>query len=407
MFSGGTLSFALYMALKEIWKRKWKVLLIILAISSGVIAYITTDALMKGWSQQIADTTINLWTSHIKITPRGSSFIWDYNSIKRMILSNGEVSKYLLGLSGRINLDCIVRGKSEDVRGIYATIVGIDPVEEERVTTLKDIIVEGTYPSGTIWKGALIGCRMSKRLGLEPGDSIIVTLPTGDRIPFKVTGIFCSNYYRFDEQVIFASKMYLSKKLGLGGNVSEVLVRLKNREYSDYVSRELKRMLPSNLTVSTWKELMGYVYVMLTTEGYFAQLINGLILLVGGLGVASTMILTVSSRVRYIGILKAIGANNDTIFSIYLLEAAIIGIISVLLGDLLGAILVSYLEGHPIPVPESVAAIYGTARWPFVLDPSSFLLSNLYALTICILAGIYPAIKASKLDPVEAIRYVF
>ena len=396
---------AFFIAKKELYAKKWKITLIIIAISTGVIAYVVTDALMKGWSEDIANKTINLYTAHVKIFPSKYMYIDNPGEIIQKI-RNSNISSSIAGISTRVNTEALIYSNNIS-NTIFCRVIGIMPKNEISVTNIRKIIIKGTYLSDFDKCDAILGYRLANEMHLKVGDNFNLLFPNGIKVKFKVKGIFRSNYYEFDKLFVFIPIKTLQSIMNIGDKVSEILIRLNDINKADSIRLHVKNMLPNYVKALTWKDLMGYIYVMLTTEGTFAQLIIGLILLVAGLGLSGIMFLTVSSRIRYIGIMKALGARNKLIFTTYFLETLFIGFLSIIIGDFISFILVKYLERNPIPVPESVSAMYGTTLWPFKLTPYSFVYADIFVLILCILAGLYPAFKASKLDPVEAIRYVF
>ena len=396
------LKFSIYIALKELSKKKAKIFLIILAVSAGVMTHIVTDALMKGWEDDITDKTVNLWTAHLKILPQEEG---KYIENITDLLDKVEKVSGIEGVSFRLNIEgLILKGDNH----FYCKIIGIDPKKEPKVTRLDKMLRSGSFLDQRDKNRVILGYRLAEHLGVSVGDKIFITFPNGLQENFEVKGIFCSDYYEFDRTFAFVPIDTVSRILNKSGDASEILIRLKDKEMTDVVKADIQKIIfGDKLKIMSWKELAGYIYVMLETEGKFAMLIIALILIVAGLGMTNAMMLTVSARTRYIGIMKAIGAKNSFIFKIYIVEALLITLAAIILGNSLAYVVVKYFEAHPIPVPMSVTSIYETTAWPFALERSSFIIGDIFALIVCIVAALYPAFKASKPDPAEAIKHVY
>jgi ABC-type lipoprotein release transport system permease subunit len=150
----------------------------------------------------------------------------------------------------------------------------------------------------------------------------------------------------------------------------------------------------------SWQDKSRNLLNLLDTQRFFTYLFYLLIFVISGFGVVNTMIMTISRRTREIGILMAIGANRGSIIKIFMAESLILGPPSAALGCLLAYVAAKLTEAFPIEIP---AEVYAASRMSILLSPEIFAYAVAFAMMVDLAAGLYPAYKASRMDPVEAI----
>jgi ABC-type lipoprotein release transport system permease subunit len=180
--------------------------------------------------------------------------------------------------------------------------------------------------------------------------------------------------------------------------VSEMGVRLSDINVAQAIASDLNSRLAYK--AESWQELNKDILQVLDTQTVILYIFYGLIFIIAGFGVANTMIMTVTRRTKEIGILLAMGATRWSIVKIFLLESLILGPPAALLGCALAYGTAKLIEAYPVPLPSD---IYQVSRLTVLLTPETFALAVGFALAVNFLAGLYPAYKASRLDPVEAI----
>jgi lipoprotein-releasing system permease protein len=186
----------------------------------------------------------------------------------------------------------------------------------------------------------------------------------------------------------------------LAGNdgATKILIRTKSYEDAPKVVERLRNM---GLNAKSWQELAKPILETIRIEGLYSTIISILLLIVVALGILNVSYMTVTEKTRDIGILKALGLSNRQILTIFLLNNAILAIIGSIVGSLLGTLITIYFSG--LELPEE---FYGISRIPVHLNPELYLLSSLLAIGFVMIASLLPARKASKLNPVEALRHV-
>ncbi len=158
---------------------------------------------MTGWSEDIANKTINLYTAHMKILPiKDTAYIDNSKEIIHKLIKNFSISRNIVGISTRVNTDALIYLNNLPST-MFCRAIGISPENESSVTDIKKIIVSGTYLSDDNGYEAILGYRLANEMHLKVSDTFYLLFPNGIKAKFKVKGIFRSNYYEFDKLFVF------------------------------------------------------------------------------------------------------------------------------------------------------------------------------------------------------------
>jgi lipoprotein-releasing system permease protein len=220
---------------------------------------------------------------------------------------------------------------------------------------------------------------------------------------FRVVGMFTSGLYTYDSSFGFTAIESAQDFFGFGDGVTGLEVRLRDMFAAPQVAEDLIRMLHRpDLRANNWIELNRNLFTWMKLEKTVMFVILALIILVAAFNIVSTLFMVVLEKRRDIGVLKSLGASDGTVLRIFLWKGLLIGGAGTGLGAVLGAILIELLRRYPIiQLPGDV---YFIERLPVRPELGDFAAVILAALALCLLAAIYPAWRASRLDPVEAIR---
>lgn len=283
-----------------------------------------------------------------------------------------------------------------------ASLTGVDPDKEE---TLLDDVAEGRFLTGSDYKSIVIGNGVSQdlfRMKVTPGNKIRLYLK--DRyMDFKVVGVLEEK-----EQTSFGRPgrdentwMYITHKAmdELKGEENyyydSFQVTVHDPEQVESIIERIRNDLgryhkDEAYDATTARDILASIMSVLSMIKYALAGIGAISLLVGGIGIANVMMLTVKERIREIGVMKALGATTGDIRTQYLLEAGVLGAVSSIIGIALG-VMISYLIGSLASLPSAITA-------------QSVILGMLFGVVTTIIAGVYPANQAAKLDPIEALR---
>jgi lipoprotein-releasing system permease protein len=377
----------------------------------GVMALIVVIAVMSGFESDLKSRILG-GQAHVVIMRQGGSFK-DYQ----------KVVKYAESVSGVIAAAPVVYEQVmlRSAHGVSGAVLrGIDPESSGRVIkTLEKISIPKAVPSiqndgrHPPTPGIVLGRELARNLGVVKGDMIYLISPRGMLSPighvpamkqFQVTGYFESGMYDFDGSFAYIRMDDAQKLLRLGESVSAVEVRVTNIYGAREIADEIVAGLGFPYWAWDWIRKNQNLFTALKLEKTAMFIILTLIILVAAFNIASTLIMMVMGKTRDIAILKAMGATNKSIRKIFVFKGMIIGIIGTGLGVLAGSLLCALLKRYSI-VELTGDIYYFTTKLPVRLEVIDVLIIVCAALVICFLATLYPAQQASRLDPVEAIRY--
>ncbi len=271
-----------------------------------------------------------------------------------------------------------------------------------------------------ILPGIIVGQELARSLRLYLGDEVNVVAPLGALGPsgpmpkaraFRVAGIFYSGMYEYDMKFTYVSLATAQRFLNVGHAISGVEVKVKNVDNAPLIANSLRKRLgqgdisakqASSLRVRDWQELNSRLFGALALEKLAMFIALGIAILVASFCIAGTLTLMVQEKRSEVAILKAMGASDRTIVSVFVIEGGLIGLLGSALGMFLGYMMCFAAEHFGIRMnPE----VYYIDRLPVHMDPMEFTLTGLAAIAVCLLVTIYPALIASQLRPADALRY--
>jgi lipoprotein-releasing system permease protein len=404
-------------------------ILSIAGVMVGVMALIVVIAVMNGFDADLKARILG-GQAHIVLMRYGGAFK-QYNRVMAEVVKTQGVE----AATPYIMTQGMLRSKSG---AIGAVVRGIDPQTAGRVMkTLEQVALTDTSAQPDSEKsvpavpGIILGKELARNLGVIEGEMIHLMSPRGMLSPighipamkqFQVTGFFQSGMYEYDQTFAFIHLKDAQKMLRMGDAVTGIDVRItdiyKAREiaaglisrlgfpYSarDWIAAGLISRLGFPYSARDWMQMNKNLFRALKMERYVMAIILILIVLVAAFNIASSLIMLVMGKTRDIAILKAMGATTKSIRKIFVFSGMVIGSIGTVLGLCLGLVLCILLKHYDIY--ELTGDIYYfTTTLPVKIEIFWVIGIVSAAMIICFLATLYPARQASKLDPVEAIRY--
>lgn len=367
-------------------------LISVLGVAVGVAALIVVLSVMAGFDNDLKEKIVGA-NPHVLIeNTAGMSEIDPVIDKLRATGGVAGVSAYIIGQ--------VILKTPQMTMGAMAR--GIDPNAEINITKIKDYITSGRLPSQP--KQIVLGKELAGILGAGPADKLGVISPfDGKKYEFSVSGLFACGMYDYDANFVFMRLEDAQQVFVMPGAISGVGVKLTDAYKADAFAASLRRDLNYMYVIRTWTDLNRNLFGALKLEKTAMFVILTLIVIVACFNIASTLIMMVIEKTKDIGILKAIGATSGVIRFIFTLEGLIIGAAGTALGLAIGVALCELLKKYQfIQLPKE---IYYIDRLPVLMQWSDSILISAAAVLISLLATVYPAQQASRLDPVEALRY--
>ncbi|HTP41588.1 MAG TPA: lipoprotein-releasing ABC transporter permease subunit [Nitrospiria bacterium] len=376
-------------------------------VTLGVGALIATLGIMTGFTDDIRNKILGT-NAHIIVVDRTGQPMTDYP----VILDKVRATPHVVAATPFLYTQVLL---SHDRQSQGVVLRGVDPATAGRVTDLDKTLLGGSLADlATRGKngepGIILGKELAGRLGAFLGSSVTAISPTGDIGPmgivpklkkFTVVGIFDSGMYEYDSSLAYIPLGEAQKLLDYGDAVNGIEVKVDDIFRSGQIARDITARLDFPYGARDWKEMNKSLFSALQLEKIMMFIILVLIILVASFNIVSTLTMIVVEKGREIAILKAMGATPAKIMRIFMVEGLVIGLAGVALGIPLGYG-ASWLIQEFYTLPGDV---YYISRIPVKLLWTDVASVSIAALAISLFATIYPSWRASKLEPVEALRY--
>jgi lipoprotein-releasing system permease protein len=423
------LPFELLLALRYLRPKRTFVSIItlisILGVALGVAVLIIVISVMSGFDHDLREKILG-FNAHLKIFERGTT-MQNYADVMRLVSSNKNVRGVAPFVLGQVLVETEPSNtNAQNTLTAAPWLRGVDVNAENSVSVLPKKIVAGAFDlSG---QSAVVGSSFAESLNLSVGDRISIYSPADLKkmkaqrgnaneeavLPddYTVTGIFDMGYYEYDANVIVTSLENAQELYNLDDSVHGLMVMINDPYQAKQVRSELLQTLGPNFNITTWTDENSAILGALIVEKNVMFILLLCIVAVAALCILSAQITFVIRKTREIGMLKALGATNFQVSTVFLSQSAIIGALGVLTGLGFGILALSYrneflefmrrMTGWEL-FPES---IYGFNELPAIIAPHDIeIVCGISFVIICAIGGILPAILAWSLKPVEALRY--
>ena len=367
-------------------------LISILGVAVGVAALIIVISVMSGFDEDLKEKIIGTY-SHIEI-------VSDYGiKPSQEFIDKVLNTKHVEAASFFLNGQALIR-RSDNVTGVI--VKGIEPKSEARVSKLGEYIKSGSLDFGD--NGIIIGSELANKMGMKLGDSLsLVSSACVEGKTFKVSGIFTSGMYEYDVSLVYIDISKAQQLLGTKDMTTGIAIRLDNVFNIAAIKKELQAKVGYPYMVRTWIDSNKNLLEALKLEKTVMFLILTLIVMVACFNIASALIMTVLEKTKDIGILKAIGSTNSNIMLIFAMQGTMVGLLGTAVGAALGIGACWCLKTYKfITLPKD---IYYIDRLPVKLDVQDIYIIVISSVVISLVATLYPAYRASRLNPIEALRY--
>jgi len=382
-------------------------------IALGIIVLITVLSVMNGFDREIQKRVFSM------VPPVTIS------SMSNEIKNWHELEGILHGFPNVVATAPFVAGQGMLTSEGYvqpAMITGILPADEKHVSQLIDKMVQGSLTDLTKNSfGIVLGEDLASRLDVAVGDKITVITPQVSLTPagviprykrFTVVGIFrAGSGFGFDASLAFINLPDAQKLFSMGSNVSGLHVTIKNVFAAPAMSQQIASQLTGDARVTNWTEQFGTYFQAVKMEKTMMFFILMMIIAVAAFNLICTLVMVVNEKTADIAILRTFGATPKTIMAIFVIQGAVIGIFGTVMG-VVGGIALALNVTQLVNWIEKIFHVQFLSSSVYFLDylPSHLLLADVIeissvALILSLLATLYPAWRASRTEPVEALRY--
>ena len=398
-------------AYRDLGRNRRRTGLTLLAVVLGMAVLIMMSGFIAGIFDNMISLSILLQSGHVQI--RSENYEMENPSLKwqdlmensdellaRAMATDGVTTAApVLWASGFVNT-------ADEL--VAVSVTGIDP-ESGFHDPIREGMVAGEYLEVDDRDGVLIGDKLAKDLGLSAGSKISLLVGTTDGETdgdiFTVRGLFSTGVVSYDAGTVYMPLPKAQAITNAGDRISAVILLTEDAETADPVAAALRGQ---GLSVVTWKDMNELILVAIEQGSFFYYIIYGIVILIVAVLIANTLLMSVFERTRELGILAALGMKGRQIMTMVLLEAGTLALLGVIVGLILGSLVVWYMSFNGLYIGDDIASMVEGFAYPSTfyakIAPMDFLALSLAMLGIVILAALYPARFAARLEPVEALH---
>jgi len=377
----------------------------------GVATLIIVMAVMNGFRNQLIEKILGI-NGHIVVYKIAEPFD-DYENVRKRVAT-------AVGVRGAVPL---VEGQvmvSSPTQALGAYVRGISEEGLQSLPLVWNNVLSGSLDGFDEQTGIAVGSRLASALGVQLGDTLTLVSPRGSSTPFgtaprtkpyRIAAIFEMGMAEYDRTMLFMPLQEAQKYFSRGNQVDVLEVMINDPERVDGTIAELQRVLGDGYSMVDWRQRNQTFFTVLEVERTVMFIILSLIVLVAALNIISGLMMLVKDKGRDIAILRTMGATRGAMMRVFLITGASIGVVGTVAGLIIGIIFcwniesirqfVQWLTGTTLMDPT----VYYLSRLPADIDVGETASIVAMALILSLLATLYPSWRASRLDPVEALRY--
>ena len=383
----------------------------ILGIALGVAALITTLAVMSGFQREIRDRMLQM-VAHATVSAYGDPLA-DWPTAVRRATADPRVA----GAAPYVEAQALLSG----ARKQPAIVRGVLPVDERRVSVLGEKMVQGRLEDLAPGRfNIVLGKELAIWLGVGVGDDVVIMTSEARASPvgalpqmkrFRVSGMFEAGYNEFDRGMAFVHMRDLQRVQRMGETVTGVRLKMHDMDRAWEVARDLALALGGPYRVSDWTLENANMFRALKMEKTVMAILLSLIIAMGAFNLVSSQVMLVTDKQADIAIMRTLGLSPRGVMQVFMVQGTLIGVIGTVLGVIFGILLTLNLE-HILRAIESVfgvqllpADVYYITGLPTDLQAADVTWIAAVALAMAFVATIYPAWRAARTPPAEALRY--
>lgn len=402
------------LAWRNIWRNPRRTLVILTAVVIGIWSIILLSALTRGMEAEMLNNGIKTLTGHIQI--QNAEYVDDPvvdHSMAERLLDSQALSSHLPSESkwtGRIKVGAVA-ANARHSGGV--TLVGINPTREPSISFIGGAITEGRALTDSDRGKVIVGRALLKKYNARLGHKLILMSQDAQgeiaSKAFRIAGVFDSDMESTEKTYLFVPLSAAQNMLGLREKLSEISILLPEIGDEAAVAENLKALISDdNIAITTWQQRLPMLSAYLKLTDSFIYIWYGVVFIAMGFGIVNTTLMAVFERIREFGLIRALGMKPAGIIRGVILESLFLLLLGLAIGNLIGIATVSLIAIHGIDLSALSA---GTDMWgmPRIITPMliarDILTANAVILTLGVAVSLYPASKAARITPVEALRY--
>ena len=384
----------------------------LIGIMLGVATLIVVMSVMNGFRTELVDRILGI-NGHLVVYEKNKPYISNYNQIINKISDINNVIAVTPHLEGQ----ALAKSKST-VSGVIIRGANWSDLAAKKLLwkSLSQLTIDN-YKNN---KDIIIGYRLGQRLNVNVGDFVSLISPSGMEtalgiLPikqsFKIGGFFDLGMYEYDNNFIFIPWKKAELFLSTNNIAHGIEIFLKDQKFTSLVSSDVKKRLGNELIVIDWKKRNSAFMSALAVEKNVMFIILSLIILVAAFNIISSMIMLVQTKKSDIALMRTMGASKYVIIRIFVLTGSIIGLLGTFTGTILGIVISSNIEAirnfltNILGSELFSAEIYFLSKLPSNININEVIMVICVSIFLTLLASIFPAWKASRISPAEALRY--
>lgn len=401
----------LKMGWKNLWRNKYRTFITVSAIFFAVILATVVSSLQKGVFDNLIKNVVGFYTGYIQVHHAG---YWDEQILENSFEQNPIAEKSILKVPGVIGLaprleSFALAASDQFTKGCM--VIGISPLDEDKVTQLKAKITQGSYLQTTD-EEVIIAEGLASRLRLQLNDTLILigqgyhgATAAGK---FKIKGILKFGSPDLNTKTVFMPLLLAQELYSAENELTSYVVSIDNPDRLDAIAGSIRKSLDKNYEVMTWEEMMPSIVQHISTDKASMSIIIGILYLLISFGIFGTLLMMMVERKFEIGMLIAIGMKKVKLCFLLLAECILTTFTGCVLGLLISTPIVWYLKMNPISFGKDVAKVYEQFGFepifPATLNIDIFIRQALIVLIIGLVLSLYPVINIIRINPIKAMR---
>lgn len=404
----------LKLAWRNIWRNKRRSILTLLAIIFATLSAIAMRGIQLGTYEESIKHAVEQFSGYIQIQPKSYKKNPSLNKTVKLdheIRSYFDNSQLVKGYAERIVADGLISYKDNS---FGAAIFGIVPDQESKTTRIIERVNKGEFFESDTSNEIVIGYKLLQNLNAEIGDEVVVLAQGYDgtlgNLKFKIVGTVKLGSYEFDAMAVFMGLKTSQELLMMYGKSSIAAISLTSLDNMPEVKSELQNYVdPENEVVLAWQEVMPELEQFISLDNISGIFFLFILVIIVAFGILNTLLMSVTERFNEFGVTLAIGMKQSKLVILILLETIFLSFVGVIIGDLIGFGINTYLTANPIMFEGELKSLYEEYGFlPIIkssIEANIFITTSIGVVLISLLASIYPIIKTYKLEPLKGIRY--